>query len=176
MARTHATTTGGPPCGQPVVFPAVRSSLGAPTSPWARTPKSPSTHLLLLAGTHQLHHTLHLPLGDRVVQGGEGRGVDLHIVLPMCRDGFICQQKAPCIGFPSLFLHTSTGSDLMPAGLPAAHPTLTFGEAHGPDWWVAEDNSGDVAVVQMGILLAPKEPVRQLPPGRDGHCGEAQGA
>lgn len=49
----------------------------------------PSTHLLLLASAHQLHDALHLPLGDGVVQGGEGRAVGLHVLPPVCGHGFI---------------------------------------------------------------------------------------
>lgn len=63
-----------------------------------------------------------------------------------------------------------------PSASRRALPVATFGEAHGADGRVAEDDGGDVPVVQPGVPLALEEPVRQLPAGRDGHCGEGRRA
>lgn len=49
-------------------------------------------------------------------------------------------------------------------------PSLTFCEADRPDGWVAEHHCGDGGVVQLGVLLALKQSVCQLPACSDGNC------
>lgn len=51
---------------------------------------------------------------------------------------------------------------------------LTFCEAHRPNRWMAEHHSGDGWVVQLGVLLALKQPVCQLPACSDGNCHSVQ--
>lgn len=65
---------------------------------------------------------------------------------------------------------------MSPASLPPRVPPIpTFSEAHGANGRVAEDDGGDVMVVQPGLLLALKEPVGELSASCDGHCGEGWG-
>lgn len=53
--------------------------------------------------------------------------------------------------------------------LPPLHvlPTPTFGEAHGADGRVAEDDGGGVTVVQLEVLLALQESVHHLSANSD---------
>lgn len=70
------------------------------------------------------------------------------------------------------FQHPSSSSE----PVSPAPSVPTFCEPHGADGRVAENDRGDVLVVQPGVLLALEEPVGQLPASCNGHCTEGQGA
>lgn len=125
------------------------------------------SYLLFLAHTHQLHDALALPACDGVIHRSEGGFVDLHVLLPSRLDGLVCDQHKECRIRIAVLLR---GAGISETVVSLNRRSRTFCEAHRPYRWVAEDHCGDGGVVQLGVLLALKQPVCQLPACSDGNC------